>query len=170
MQLGVGDRAVYGGHGTGRVVAREKRGSDGTRCEVVVLEFADGLLVTLPIARAQEQLRPLVSELEIAGIGKMLRVAPPPDDEAWVRRRKLTQEKLAAGTTIGLAEVVRDNACRDVPVPAGGRSRLSPSERVLYLKARRLLANEIGVARGVQPAEAEDWIARQLALANGDSA
>jgi RNA polymerase-interacting CarD/CdnL/TRCF family regulator len=41
---------------------------------------------------------------------------------------------------------------------------------VLYLKARRLLANEIGVARGVQPAEAEDWIARQLALANGDSA
>jgi RNA polymerase-interacting CarD/CdnL/TRCF family regulator len=36
-------------------------------------------------------------------------------------------------------------------------------ERELYLKARRLLADEIGHARCIEQAQAEDWITNQLA-------
>lgn len=163
MHLAVGDFVVYGGHGTGHVIAREIRGRDGAGEEVVVLEFNDGLTVTLPIERALQQLRPLATELEIDGVCRTLRAAPPAKDEAWLHRRKATQAKLAAGATIGLAEVVRDGAYRETPVRGG--TRLSVSERELYLKARRLLADEIGVARGVDRVDADNWIDLQLSHA-----
>jgi CarD-like protein len=43
--------------GVGRVVAREKRPVHGSTREVVVVELADDLMVSLPIERAGEQLR-----------------------------------------------------------------------------------------------------------------
>jgi RNA polymerase-interacting CarD/CdnL/TRCF family regulator len=41
-------------------------------------------------------------------------------------------------------------------------SQLSPGERTLYLRARRLLSGEIGLARGLEPDEADAWIENQL--------
>jgi RNA polymerase-interacting CarD/CdnL/TRCF family regulator len=63
-----------------------------------------------------------------------------------------------------LAEVVRNGARRDRGLKAKGTgSQLSPSERDLYLRARRLLSSEIAWARGLDPDEADDWIEAQLA-------
>jgi RNA polymerase-interacting CarD/CdnL/TRCF family regulator len=42
-------------------------------------------------------------------------------------------------------------------------SQLSPSERDFYMRARRLLSGEIGLARGLEPAEADACIEEQLA-------
>ena len=42
-------------------------------------------------------------------------------------------------------------------------SQLSPSERDLYKRARTLLSAEIGLARDLEPAEADAWIEEQLA-------
>jgi RNA polymerase-interacting CarD/CdnL/TRCF family regulator len=65
---------------------------------------------------------------------------------------------------LGLAEVVRDCARREQRLIAkGAGSRLSPSENDLYKRARRLLSGEIGLARGLEPAEADAWIEEQLA-------
>ena len=48
-------------------------------------------------------------------------------------------------------------------LPATGtKSQLSPGERTLFVKARQLLSNEIALARGVEPAEANAWIDEQL--------
>ena len=66
--------------------------------------------------------------------------------------------KLASGQAICLAEVISDGAHRQ----RGQAKRLSTNERELYLKARRFLADEIGHARGIDPAQAEDWITNQL--------
>jgi len=38
-----------------------------------------------------------------------------------------------------------------------------PSERELYVKARKLLVEEIGLARGIDTVDAETWIEDQLA-------
>jgi RNA polymerase-interacting CarD/CdnL/TRCF family regulator len=62
VKLAVGDAVVYPAYGTGNVAAREKRVVLGVEQEVVVLELADGLSVTLPMQLARELLRPLVSE------------------------------------------------------------------------------------------------------------
>lgn len=162
--LAVGELMVYAGHGVGRIAARENRGARAAGTEVVVLAFADGLSVTLPIERAREYLRPISGEAEVARIQKTLRVTQKPSGEPWQRRFRTTQAKVAIGEALGLAEVVVDGARRDnAPVGRGGPVRLSASERDLYVKARHLLATEIGISRGTDTTEADAWIAGQLA-------
>jgi len=58
---------VYTPYGIGRVAAREKRAVLGAEREIVVLELADGLTVTLPMERAREHLRPAASEAYLRG-------------------------------------------------------------------------------------------------------
>ena len=108
-------------------------------------------------------LRPLAGETELACVGTTLREDRTVIADGWLKRSKATQTKLTAGQTVGLAEVVRDSAGRDRPPGADGKTvRLSPSEQQLYLKARQLLADEIGLVRGIESSEADDWIADQL--------
>jgi RNA polymerase-interacting CarD/CdnL/TRCF family regulator len=161
VEFTVGQVVVYGGHGPGRVVARETRAATQEPREVVVLELARTLKVTLPIALAHEQLRAVVNKTELASVQTTLRAAPPTNDSVWIKRQKVTREKLSSGQAISLAEVVSDGAYRY----QGEATRLSFHERLLYLKARQLLADEISHARGIDPAQAEDWITDQLAHA-----
>ena len=123
-----------------------------------MLELAATLTVTLPIALAHEQLRAVVNDTELASVQKTLRAAPRARESLWIKRQKETRAKLASGQAICLAEVISDGAHRQ----RGQAKRLSVNERQLYLKARRLLADEIGHARGIDPAQAEDWITNQL--------
>jgi RNA polymerase-interacting CarD/CdnL/TRCF family regulator len=143
------------------VVALETRTTGGDAREVVVLELAATLIVTLPLALARQQLRPLANELELAGVQRTLRRTPLASDAIWVKRQKATRANLVAGEPVGLAEVISDGAHRHHGTPA----RLSASERELYLKARRLLADEIRHTRGIDAAQADDSITNQLAHA-----
>lgn len=158
MEFTVGQVVVYRGHGPGRVVARETQAGIPDAQEVVVLELAGTLTVTLPLALAHDQLRPLVNATELASVQTTLRAAPRASESVWIKRQKATREKLASGQAICLAEVISEGAHRQ----RGKAARLSVSERELYLKARRFLADEIGHARGIEPAQAEDWITSQL--------
>ena len=58
MELKVGTVVAYPPHGVGRVSKREKRVILGVEEDVVVVELGNDLSVTLPISRAEEQLRP----------------------------------------------------------------------------------------------------------------
>ena len=157
LRLAVDDLVVYASHGVGCVANRQQ--------ETVVLEFAEGgLSVTLPIKRAIECVRPVSTEAEIASIGRTLGGADTVSQENWQRRLKTTRGKLTGGEAGGLAEVIRDASRRDERASARNEpSRLSLTERHLYLKARKLLADEIGASRGVDPSAADAWIGDQLA-------
>ena len=162
--MSVGDAVVYAAHGVGRVAAREKMVVLGAEQEVVVLELADGLSVTLPLQRAREQLRPLVSEADVRRVQETLGEDGALGGDVWVKRLQQVQAKLAGGDPLELAEVVRDGARRERTLTAKGtNSKLSTREQALYVKARRLLSGEIGLARGLDPAEADAWIDKQLA-------
>ncbi len=164
MRLAVGDVVVYAAHGVGHVVARERRVVLGAVQEILVLELADGLSVTLPVERARELLRPLLSEADLRRVQETLREDHTLSEDVWLKRRKDTQVKVAGGDPLGLAEVVRDGARRQRRLIAKRTgSQLSPSERDLYMRARRLLSGEIGLAHGLEPAEADAWIEEQLA-------
>ena len=158
VEFTVGQVVVYGGYGPGRVVATETRAATPEPQEVVVLELAAALTVTLPIALAQEQLRAVMNETELASVQTTLRSGPRASESIWIKRQKATRAKLATGQAICLAEVISDGAHRQRAQAA----RLSVNEREMYLKARRLLADEIGHARGIDPTQAEDWITSQL--------
>lgn len=159
MRLAVGDMVVYGVHGAGSVVARETRAVDGGSEVLVVLSLSRGLSVQLPLMRAVELLRPVADELELGRVQAILTADAAPSSDSWLQRQREGRAKL--GSTVGLAEILRDGAGRDAPRTSG--SKLSPSERELVRRAHELLANEIALSRGVEPAEASVWIDDQLA-------
>jgi len=160
VQLAVGDMVVYASHGAGYVAARKRRVVLGKQQEVVVLALAGGLSVELPMERAHELLRPLASEADMRRVQSTLGADHAINSDPWLKRRRDSQAKLTGGDPIELAEIIRDSAHREATLP--GKSQLSPGERDLFVKARRLLSNEIALARGVEPAEANAWIEEQL--------
>jgi CarD family transcriptional regulator len=163
VRLAIGDTVVYGTHGIGRIAAREQRVVLGAKREVVVLELADGLTVTLPLGRAQEQLRPLASEADMHRVQAALREDRVLSKDPWLSRRRETLAKLTGGDPVELAEIVGDGAQRErTRLAKGDKPRLSTGEREIFVKAKDLLSGEIARARGIQQAEADGWIDEQL--------
>ena len=163
MKLAVGDVVVYATYGVGRIVARGKRVVGGVGEEIVVLELARGLTVTLPLERAHQLLRPPVDEADLCRVQRTLREAGTLSSDVWLKRRKDTQAKLKGGDPVELAEVVRDGAQRGRAMAARpSKSQLSSGERDLYVRARRLLSDEIHLVRGGEEADADAWIEEQL--------
>ncbi len=166
--LRVGGVVAYPPHGVGRITAREKRVVLGVEEEVIVVELGNELSVTLPLSRAQEQLRAPASEADLKKVQKALREDGVVSDEIWSKRVQYAQEKLRSGDPLELAEIVRDGVRREQGKTANGTpTKLSTSERALHLKARELLSGEISVTRGLDQAEADAWIDEQLAKAPG---
>lgn len=164
MKLEVGDRVVYGNHGVGRVVARRRQVVLGEAQEIVVVELHDELTVTLPIERAQSQLRPLVSRADLKRVRGALRDDVQLSTGNWLSRRNETLQKLTAGSPVALAEIVSEGAQRERTRRAqGAKPQLSPGEQELFGKARSLLRGEIALALDIEPAAAESWIDRHLA-------
>jgi CarD family transcriptional regulator len=154
---------VYSSYGVGRVAARERRLVLGAEQEIVVLEFADGLVVSLPIERARERLRVLASEADIRQVRETLRQDPAVSDGPWLSRRREARAKLTGGDPLGLAEIVRDGASRERSLTLKGtKTQLPLGERDVVVKARQLLSTEIAQARGLAAAQADEWIDDQL--------
>ena len=167
MKLAVGDLVVYPAYGVGRVKARKKRLVLGVEQEVVVLGLADGLSVELPLPRAQEQLRQPVGETGVRRVQATLREDREVSKDGWLKRRKQTQAKVTGGDPLELAEVVRDGARRKQTLAARGNTQLSPGEKTVYDKARKFLSEEIGLARGLDLADADAWIEEQIVATGG---
>ncbi len=160
MNLSVGDVVVYGAHGAGTVEARETRSVDGEEQIVVKVALSAGLSVQLPLALAEEQLRPVVDEAGMARVKKVLRTARPISSDTWLKRRRDAEGKLR--DAVGLAEIIGDGNVRDATPAKGSGSRLSPGERELVRRARDLLTKEIALARDVPVGDAAAWIDGQL--------
>ncbi len=159
LPLAVGDQVVYASHGLGRVT---KRATDQSGQEVVVIEFATGLQVTFRLDKAQDSLRALSTEKELKEVRRALADTAPAATGAWAARFRATKEKVTAGGAVGLAEVVRESIQRERQAAAKRGGSAAPSERHLYVLARRLLAEEISSVRGIDVAAADAWIAAQV--------
>ena len=152
MKLAIGDMIVYGVHGAGSITAREMRNVRGEQQVVLTLALSNGLSVELPLARAEESLRPLVDDAEIVRLGVVLSSDPTLDPEPWMKRQHAARAKLT--TAVGLAEIVNNGA---------RRASLSPTERELVRNAKSLLADEIALSRGEDTTAATAWIDAHLA-------
>jgi CarD family transcriptional regulator len=163
-ELAVGALVAYPPHGVGRIAAHSTKVVRGVEEKVVVIEFGNDLSVTLPLLRAHELLRPPVSNAGLRLVQDTLRADVVLSDETWPKRMTETQERLRRGDPLELAEIVRDAVRRDQRMtPGGTASKLSASERAIYLRARESLASEIGVVRGLGQEDADAWIDEQLA-------
>jgi RNA polymerase-interacting CarD/CdnL/TRCF family regulator len=122
------------------------------------------LRVTLPVEQALRAMRPLAGEPELEEVRRTLRADVSSGVEPWSKRFRSMQEKVAAGRLTGLAEVVRDGVEREqrLAVTSGSGRTPAPSERHLYLQARKLLAAEIAHAWGIDAVKADAWIVEQV--------
>jgi CarD family transcriptional regulator len=167
VELKVGTVVAYPPHGIGTIAAREKKVVLGVEEEVVLIRLGNDLSVTLPVARAEEMLRPPATEADLKKVQKTLREEGVVSDEIWSKRLAQAQEKLRSGDPLDLAEIVRDGVKREQGRTANGTPiKLSTSERALHLKARELLTGEIEIARGIDREAAEAWIDAQLAASS----
>ena len=163
MRLAVGDTVAYRSHGAGHVAARKTRVVLGARQDVVVLALAGGLQVELPLERAHELLRPLGSESDLSRVQEALGADHTLSSEPWAKRQRESLANLADGDLISLAHIIGSSVCREAARSSkGAKVQLSPSEREVATKARRLLSTEIALIRGVEPEEADMWIERHL--------
>ena len=160
LDLRVGAAVVYGGYGIGRVSQRGPGSSGDGTSECIVVQFDEGLSVTFPLDRALSCLRPVAGTRDVVRAGAVLRSSETSREQSWQVRTRSNRQKIASGETVSLAEVVRDCVRAHRPPAAGGS--LSTRERELYLKARKLLAAELGAATGAGEAESEAWIEEQL--------
>jgi RNA polymerase-interacting CarD/CdnL/TRCF family regulator len=159
LRLAVGDVVVYGFHGVALIAATE---GDAAAPTAIVLEFASGLRVTLPSARARESLRPLADESDLARVEETLAADESVSEAQWAKRFRATREKLVAGQVLGLAEVVRDGAHREHRRAFRSGPLPSRAEHELYERARRLLAAEISAVRGIDLVAADESISEQI--------
>jgi CarD family transcriptional regulator, regulator of rRNA transcription len=163
VKLAVGDLVVYGSHGVGRIVARRKQHLTGRLQDVVVVQLEE-LTVTLPVALARAQLRPIADRTDARRVGEALRADEVLSSRNWLSRRRETLDKLIGGTPVELAQIVSEGAQRERLRSARGadRSQLSSSERDVCARARALLSAEIALTLDLQPTEAESWIDSHL--------
>ena len=120
---------AYPPHGVGRVSKREKRVILGVEEDVVVVELGNDLSVTLPISRAEEQLRPPATEADLKKVQKALREPSVVSDEIWSKRVQQAQEKLRSGDPLELAEIVRDGVRREQGKTTNGTPTKLSDER-----------------------------------------
>jgi CarD family transcriptional regulator len=164
LRLTVGDMVVCAGHGVGQVVAREQKRVGETERDCVVIELAGGLRITLPVQDAADRLRAVAGKRELEVVRKTLASPASARDEPWTKRIKESKAKLAAGTAVELAEIVRDG---DRVERSANGVRLSHQEQRVYVQARILLVRELCVARELNEDEAEAWIQAQIPLPDG---
>jgi hypothetical protein len=114
------------------VIAKETRAAGAAPQDVVVVELAATLTVTLPIALTREQLRPLANEHELASVQQTLRTTPPASEQVWLKRHKATRAKLGvppvSWTPEGLVGIVWLGR-KDAPLCRGDRIFRSRTRR-----------------------------------------
>ena len=157
--LTIGSVVVYRSHGVGRVVEVQSTTADTPG--FAVLQLGEGLTVTLSLEQAGTSLRPPASEDQLREVQRILAADAPDDSASWPTRLRAMQQKLATGELTGLAEVTRDGIQDDRKRANRSGSTLPPSQRALYLKARRLLAAEIAAVRNIDTEQADAWIDAQ---------
>src|SRR5204863_456548 len=137
------------------IVAREKRAIVGAKAMRELKH--NNLLVTVRLVDRRPQLPNGALERQghrLRRVQQTLREGGTVSSDVWLKRRKDTQAKLKGGDPVELAEVVRDGAQRvRALAERPSEPHLSPGEKDVYMRARQLLSEEIGVVRGVAEAD-----------------
>lgn len=151
----IGDKAVYPAQGVAEFTGVETKQIMGTTQTFHVLQVMDSKKkIMIPVAKIDSvNLRPVVPTDEVDGIYEILRARDVRlNDQIWLRRYQSYSEKINTGLLHEIAEVMRDLILRKNEKP------LSFGEQKMLDQARRLLVQELAVARELSREEIEEEI------------
>lgn len=155
MEFSVGDKAVYPAHGVGIIRDVISVEVDGLKATFYVLKILDnGITIKVPVNNARTiGMRPVLQVEHVDKVREILQDRNvPTDNQTWNRRYREYMSKIKTGDPIEVAKVLRDLALLK------SEKALSFGERKMFDQARRLLVQEIAVARDVDEKSVGDEI------------
>ena len=144
MEFNVGDKVVYPAQGVGIVRDVVTQHIDGEKHTVFVVKILDnGMTIRVPVRNARANgMRNVISRGHVEKVYDILRDRDvPTDNQTWNRRYRDYTSKIKTGDPLEVAKVLRDLALLK------SEKTLSFGERKMFEQARKLLVQEIAVAR-----------------------
>lgn len=141
----VGDKAVYPGQGVAEVIAIDSKEIMGTTQTFYILRVLDSdKKIMIPVGKVDDVgLRGIINAKQLEQVYDILRERNVDlNTQTWNRRYRAYLEKIQTGSPFEIAEVLRDlNLLKFTKV-------LSHGEKKMLDTARRLLVQELSIAKG----------------------
>ena len=150
MTFNVGAKVVHPAYGPGKIMAiTRKRFLDQVREYYVIRVPTQRLRVMVPTSKAEEVgLRPISKPGAFKVMWATLRDAPQPLPDDWKERKQAITNSIASGKLCELARATRDLAA------LRQERTLGSTDRELLDKAESALANELALAKDMEPKRA----------------
>lgn len=153
----VGDKVVHPQHGAATIIKKVKQEFGGRKQDYFILNIAtEQLTVMIPIDKADELIRPVISKSKSRDVLKSLKGEPEEAGANWSRWYKVLNEKMTSGDIFQVAEVVRDLSF------AQQTKGISPALKRMLSKARLTLSSELAFSLEVEDEEAIKKLDRAL--------
>ena len=143
--LKVGDKAVYPGHGVGRIVSIENKDIMGSCLIFYSIEILEtGIKIMFPENRLSTiGIRPVISKQEAEKVLDILKKPNPAlhvQEKNWQKRHQAYRDKIQNGSIYEIVDVIRDlhSIKKD--------KELSYGEKRMMDKAQTMLCRELSVA------------------------
>lgn len=149
----IGDKAVYPAQGVAVFTGIESKEIMGTKQTFHVLQVLDSKKkIMIPVNKLDSVgLRKVIDDGEVDQVYEILRARDVKlNDQIWLRRYQSYTEKINTGSIHEVAEVMRDLILRKNEKP------LSFGEQKMLDQARRLLIQELAVARDADRLDIEE--------------
>ena len=143
MILKIGDKAVYPGHGVGKITSIENKdvmGNHLTFYSIRILE--SGIKIMFPENRLDAiGVRPVVSKKEAEKVLDILNSLPEkkPQEKNWQKRHQAYMDKIKNGSIYEIAEVIRDLSHIEK------EKELSYGEKRMKDKAQNMVFSELSI-------------------------
>lgn len=161
MKFKVGDKAVYPAQGVAIFTGQESKSIMGSSMTFFVWQVLDSKKkIMIPLGKIDTVgLRPVIGAKDADRIFEILRERDVKlNDQIWLRRYQSYTEKINTGSIFEVAEVLRDLILRKYEKP------LSFGEQKMLDQARRLVIQELAVAKEVEREEIEAEVERIFAV------
>lgn len=160
------DYVSYGSSGVCRIISCESRSFDGIHEETYYkLSPVDGTHSTyyVPVDRAEERLRPLLSKEEVYSIIDQI---PYAKEEEWCcdsrERRGIFHDILQSDDYTKMLQMMHMLHCQQERKRSSGR-RLSTADEAAMHAAESRMYHEFGIVLGIQPEQVHEFICSRLA-------
>ena len=154
----LGEKVVYPLHGVGVINSIEDKTVLGEKRSYYIIKLAiSDMTVMIPTDKSEQLgLRQVVSSRDVTKALKLINSEITDMEEDWKARYQHNFEKIKSGSTLKVAEVVRNLFHRNKI------KEISIMEKKLYENAYRLLVDEIAYVKNLEKEDAQNIVSEIL--------